>query len=229
MKHKARLMLLLMIFLPALNSLNTNGQEPGVTTSTGKAVHIESLPASWVVVREVQGGYEKHTQVFDELMRYVGANFRAVGYCFGIYPTDPDAVKSGTQRWQVGVRVVPGKALGYGNNLPMQSLTRISTRQLEQQRRQFRKAESPYRLELLDATETAVVESSVEEAPQDGLSMFGWMAKNGYVQIGPTRMEYLSHEGAPNKIPTRIVVPVKKRPSGLTVKVSSDFGRRLRP
>lgn len=224
MKRKALLMLLLMMFLLVLN---TKGQEPGATTSTGKAVRMESVPASWVVVREVQGGYEKHTQVFDELMRYVGANFRAVGYCFGIYPTDPDAVKAGTQRWQVGVRVVPGKALGYGNNLPMESLSRMSPRQLEQQRRQFKKAQSPYRLELLEETETAMVESSVEEAPQDGLSMFGWMAKNGYVQIGPTRMEYLSHEGAPNKIPTRIVVPVKKRPSGLAAP-SSDFAGQLR-
>jgi hypothetical protein len=219
-KHKTILLVILLLFLifSGGHTRSIQAQEAGGTkTRTGKAVHIEKIPSSWALVREVQGGYEKHTEVFQEMMRYVGENFRAVGFCFGIYPTDPDAVKQGTQRWKVGVRVTTGKPLGYGNSVSMRILTAHSTGQLQRQRKQLKAAQAPYRLELIEPTETAILESSVGEAPKDGLSMFAWMAENGYVQIAPTRMEYMSHDGPPNKIPTRIVVPVKKRPSGLAI------------
>jgi hypothetical protein len=45
--------------------------------------------------------------------------------------------------------------------------------------------------------------------------MIPWAPQNGYVQTGPTRMEYLSHEGTPTEMRVKIIVPVKKRESGL--------------
>ncbi len=189
----------------------------GSRTATGKSVSVQTNPASWAVVRDVQGSYEMHPQVFEEMMKYVGANFRAVGDCFGIYPMDPDAAKRGTLRWQVGVRVTPGKPLGFGNRMPMSEFSARSTRQLQRDRKRLKGPAAPYKIVLLESVEAAVVETSVADAPQDGLSMFRWMAESGYVQVGPTRMEYLSHKGPPTKIRTRIIVPVKRRASGLTL------------
>src|ERR1700737_5316657 len=82
-------------------------------TATGKVVTVRTIPASWALIRDVRGDYALHPRVFEELMQYVGANFRAVGDCFGIYPTDPDATKKENVRWQVGVRIASGTPLGY--------------------------------------------------------------------------------------------------------------------
>lgn len=198
------------------DSLAIDTQENSKTV-TGKTVYVEKIPASWALVRDVSGSYEEHPEVFQEMMKYVGKNFRAVGACFGIYPFDPDAVKSGNLRWQVGVRVAPGQPLGFGGAMPLRAVSAKSSKQLQRDRQKLRQPETPYKLVLLEGEETAVLDSSVENAPKDGLSMFRWLAENGYVQVGPTRMEYLSHDGPPNKIPTRIIIPVKKRESGLAV------------
>jgi hypothetical protein len=178
-------------------------------------IRIEKIPAAVVLVREVAGPYSQHPVVFKEMMDYVGKNYRAVGACFGIYPNDPDAVKSGNLRWQVGVRVTQGAPLGFGNNLPISTLKPASPAQLRRAISKLKPAETPYHLQVLDPAEAAVVESTVARSPKDGLAMFPWMAENGYVQVAPTRMEYLSHEGPPQHIKVRIIVPVQKRPSGL--------------
>lgn len=161
------------------------------------------------------GPYDLHPEVFGELMKYVGAHYRAVGACFGIYPQDPDAVKAKELHWEVGVRVVPGEPLGYGNNLPIEKLPVWSDRELEGALRKMKQPQSPYRLKLLTKTNAAVVDSTVAKAAQDGLAMFPWMAKNGYVQVAATRMEYLSHEGPLSEMKVAIIVPIEQRPSGL--------------
>jgi hypothetical protein len=79
----------------------------------------------------------------------------------------------------------------------------------------MKQPESPYKLMILRESSAALVDSTVAHAAQDGLAMFPWMAKNGYVQVGPTRMEYHSHEGSPSEIKVTIIVPVKERASGL--------------
>ena len=120
------------------------------------------------------------------------AGYIGVGDCFGIYPMDPDAVASpAALRWRVGVRVSakPGQRL--------------------------QAPKPPYKLERLPATQAAVLETRVDTAATDGLALLRWMPENGYVQTGPTRMEYLAHDGNPLLIPARIIVPIKKRPSGL--------------
>ncbi|HSS18880.1 MAG TPA: hypothetical protein VLL54_02290 [Pyrinomonadaceae bacterium] len=216
-RHLKIVLLFLLLLFEAMIGQAKTLQSGGSKTVTGKVVSVQKLPASWALVRDVQGSYEQHPDVFQEMMKYVGANFRAVGFCFGIYPNDPDDLKRGILRWQVGVRVISGKPLGFGNQMPMTALSARSARQLQREKGRLKQPAAPYRLILIESTEAAVLETSVEETPRDGLSMFRWMAENGYVQVAPTRMEYLSHEGPPNKIPTRIIVPVLKRASGLSV------------
>lgn len=186
-------------------------------TVTGKTVTVRKIQASWALVRDVRGSYEMHPEVFAEMLAYVGSNFRAVGDSFGVYPMDPDAAKQGTLRWQAGLRITPGEPLGLGNSLPLITSVAKSSQEFELDKPKFNRPRSPYRIVLLEEIEAAVLESSVEETPQDGLSMMRWMAENGYVQVGATRMEYLSHDKPANKIPTRIIVPIQKRASGLTV------------
>jgi hypothetical protein len=204
-----KILLLLAICTPAW------GQDHVETrTATGKEVRVQATPATWAVIRDVTGPYNKHPEVFQEMMKYVGENYRALGACFGIYPVDPDATKESTLVWQVGVRVTPGKPLGFGQSIPLDQKA-ISAVHLKQDRKRLKAPTSPYRLVVMPEATAAMIESTVAETPKDGLSMFRWMAENGYVQVAATRMEYLSHEGPPEEIRTRILVPVAKRKSGL--------------
>ena len=185
--------------------------------ATGKSVRLQKFPATWALVRDVKGSYGRHEVVFREMMQYVGENYRALGDCFGIYPMDPDAVKQGELSWQVGVRIVPGKPLGFGERVEFSDGAMRAAMNLKADRKKLKSAAAPYRIVLIEAAEAAVVESTVADSAKDGLAMFRWMAENSRVQVAPTRMEYLSHEGAPNQIKTRIIVPVEKRASGLSV------------
>jgi GyrI-like small molecule binding protein len=178
-------------------------------------VEISRISSAIVIYREVTGPYSQHPVVFEQLMQYVGKNYRAVGACFGIYPNDPDAVKAADLRWEIGVRVLPGEPLGYGKNLPVEQLPEMSDVQLRKTVRRMKQPDAPYKLKILSSTTAAIVDSTVASAAQDGLAMIPWAPKNGYVQTGPTRMEYLSHEGPPSEIKVKIVVPMKKRASGL--------------
>jgi len=148
-------------------------------------------------------------------MQYVGKNYRAVGACFGIYLKDPDAVKVSELRWEIGVRVVPREPLCYGKNLPIEELPNVSDARLRQTLAQMKQPEAPYKRKILEGATAAVVDSTVARAAQDGLAMTPWAPRNGYVQTGPARMEYLSHEGTPTEMPVKIIVPVKKRESRL--------------
>lgn len=189
------------------------GQQPEEGVSP--KVEVSKIPSAIVIYREVTGPYSQHTVVFEQLMQYVGKNYRAIGACFGVYPHDPDAVKASELHWEIGVRVVPGEALGYGKNLPIEELPNASEARLRQTLRRMKQPETPYKLKILEGTTAAVVDSTVARASQDGLAMIPWAPQNGYVQTGPTRMEYLSHEGAPTEIRVKIIVPVKKRESRL--------------
>jgi GyrI-like small molecule binding domain len=200
------------ILLLSLGGVESGQQPDGAVPPK---VEVSRIPSAIVIYREVTGPYSQHPVVFDQLMQYVGKNYRAVGACFGIYPKDPDAVEVSELRWEIGVRVVPGEALGYGKNLPIEELPNVSDARLRQTLRRMKQPEAPYKLKILEGTTAAVVDSTVARAPQDGLAMIPWAPQNGYVQTGPTRMEYLSHEGTPTEMRVKIIVPVKKRESGL--------------
>jgi len=178
-------------------------------------VRVAAIPSAIVIYRDVTGPYDQHPEVFTEMMKYVGENYRAAGACFGIYPTDPDSVRPSDLHWQVGVRVVPGSPLGYGNRVPVEQIPAASDRQLEATMQKMKQPAAPYKLMILEETNAAHVESTVASAGRDGLAMFPWMAKNGYVQVAPTRMEFQSHEGSPTEMKVTIIVPVKERASGL--------------
>ncbi|HSS18567.1 MAG TPA: winged helix-turn-helix domain-containing protein [Pyrinomonadaceae bacterium] len=186
-------------------------------TVTGKLVAIERIPASWALVREVRGSYETHPEALQEMKDYVGLNYRALGDSFGIYPVDPDAAKQDALHWEVGIRITDGEPLGSGNSLPLITSLGKTSQELESEKKQFKRPQTPYKIVLLESVEAAVVDSTIEETPKDGLSMSRWLAENGYVQVGPTRMEFLKFDGPANKVPTRIIVPVQKRSSGLTL------------
>jgi hypothetical protein len=95
-------------------------------------IEVSRIPSAIVMYREVTGPYSQHPIVFDQLMQYVGKNYRAVGFCFGIYPNDPDAVNASELHWEIGVRVVPGEALGFGKNLSIEELPKVSDARLRQ-------------------------------------------------------------------------------------------------
>ncbi len=158
-------------------------------------IHIERVSGGQALIRDVRGSYAQHPKMFAELMALREKLFAAVGACFGIYPDDPDAVENASDlHWQIGVRVAPA-ARGQKLAIPPR----------------------PYRLASLADVEAAVIETNVKTAGIDGLAMFRWMAEHGYVQTAPTRIEYLSHDGDAMLLPVKIVVPVRKRPSGLTL------------
>lgn len=157
-------------------------------------VQVQVIPGGTMLVRDIVGDYSQHARVFLELMAVRDANYVAAGDCFGIYPIDPDAVESPSDlKWRVGIRV---DAKGGG---------------------QLRAPRAPYKLERLAAVEAAVLETNLKDAAVDGLAISRWLPENGYVQTGPTRMEYHVYDGGPMLIPARIVVPIKKRRSGLSL------------
>ncbi|HEY0614724.1 MAG TPA: hypothetical protein VGC96_08785 [Candidatus Elarobacter sp.] len=161
-------------------------------------ITVEHAPAIVVVTRDVAGDYDQAPRVFGDLMR-VAKPYRTAGNVFGIYPVDPDATTGANElRWQAAIQVVetanPGATPALGD---------------------LAKPEQPYRLELLSASTVAVVKSTVARAGADGLAVIPWMARNGYVQIAPTRMEFLRADVPSSQIPVRIVVPIAKRKSGL--------------
>lgn len=172
--------------------VGSSGQ--GQTIRPETAARVQTVPGGMMLVRDVTGDYRQHPRVFAEMMRLRDADYVAVGDCFGIYPVDPDTVTSPADlRWRVGVRVVAKD----GGRL--------------------RKPPAPYRLETLPTVEAAVLATTVKSAALDGLSLLRWLPEHGYVQVSPTRMEYQGHEGDPMLLPARIIVPIKKRVSGLVL------------
>lgn len=178
-------------------------------------VTVTDIPEAIVLLRDVSGPYTQHPVVMREMMEYVGKHYAAVGACFGIYPRDPDATAEKELKWQVGVRVTTGEPQGFGKSIPTDELPKMSHAEREQIMRRMQQPAAPYRLAMLPGTTAGLVESTVADAAHDGLDVIPWMARNGYVQTGPTRMEYLSHEGEPSAIKVRIIVPMKLRATGL--------------
>jgi hypothetical protein len=185
--------------------------------SNAPAIQVRAAPGSVILYRDVSGSYDQHPTVFNELMQYARRTYRISGQFFGIYPVDPDAAQGDALKWQVGIRVTPGdpgtsasEPIPDGQDFP-------SAEALKRTLNSLHAPTLPYKLMILDQSEVATVDSTVAHAAQDGLSITPWLALNGYVQIGPTRMEYLSYQGPPEEIKVRILVPVKRRASGLKV------------
>lgn len=145
-----------------------------------------------VVPREVTGPYSQHPVLFKQLLQYTTAKYGKPEALWGIYPDDPDAVKPEDLHWTVAVRISPKDA-------DLAQTKEESQREDVQKRSlaSLQPAADPYKLVLLGESLAAVVDSTMAAAPKDGLAIIPWMASNGFVQIAPTRMEYLTSSGDP--------------------------------
>jgi hypothetical protein len=181
-----------LLLTATLCGLAVHAQQPARADAR---VRIEQISGGTILVRDVTGDYSQHPQVFQALMSVRDKQYVGVGDCFGVYPVDPDAVASPQDlKWRVGVRVRPPTAAA-----PLATPV------------------APYKLESMPDVEAAVLETNVKNAGVDGLAITRWILEHGYVQVGPTRMEYLSHVGELMLIPTKIIVPVRKRSRALVL------------
>jgi hypothetical protein len=181
-----------MVLVCAVAGSHGAAQSPATRESE---IKVEHLPAQTALIRTVRGGYDQHPAVIGDLMAYAGrlyaGQFTVGDSVFGVYATDPDAVVSPADlTWEIGMvlTVAPESA---------------------------RTPDAPYVLTSLPATDAAVLDSDMANTAIDGLSMSRWMLENGYVQMAPTRMAYIATDGNPQHMRTRIMIPVRKRPSGL--------------
>jgi hypothetical protein len=151
----------------------------------GPPVTVESRPAYVALVRNVEGGYSQHAAIARSLLAAARAGCGAEGVVYGVYPQDPDAVPESQLRWQLGYRM---KA---GTRCRRATLTDLA-------------------LERHPAEQVARLQTSLADARQAGLSLFHWLADSGYVQTGPTRMEYRGDGGPATRVV--ILLPVRLRP-----------------
>jgi hypothetical protein len=148
-------------------------------------ISVVSMPAMSAVERQMKGDYAQHDAAARELLRFISTACKMNGLVFGQYPEDPGAVGMANVHW----------TLGYEMNDRSACASAISP---------------PYVLVQLPADEAAVLNTSLSKTPQAGLAMFKWLPDSGYVQAGPTRIEYLEPSGKGDSA-VRIVMPVKRR------------------
>jgi len=192
------------------------------TTAVGE-ITIEKVPAQKVLSRTIQGGYNVHQEVFSDLKTTSTKLIAASGIkveeavaadCVALYATDPDSTTSTAAKaafsWTAAL-LVP-------DAFKLPSNTRAKALSVPA---------SDYRLETLPAIQAAVMYTTIGRAPTDGLKFFGWMADNGYVQVGPTRMLYFTDpkfdllRATPEQVrdsKTKIFVPIKKRDRPIALK-----------
>ncbi len=210
--------------------------KPGPPPEDTAKITIEKISPQRVLSRQIQGGYDRHQEVFsdlkDTMVRQIGtpaapaggraAGGRAAGAkaavlaadCLGIYPFDPDAVTDAASK----ARFEWGAALFVPQNFRLARGVKAKALSVPA---------SEYKVQTLPAIEAAVMYSTVGRAPVDGLKFFSWMAENGYVQVGPTRMVYFTDttvdlmRATPGQIQdtkTKIIVPIKKRDRNISLK-----------
>jgi hypothetical protein len=217
----------------------TQGKE---SLDISSRVKVERIPAANIIYLEVKGNYDKHQEAFPQLVDYALANYRIAGACFGIYPIDPDAVgekfakvqqtggkdQRSVQRnpsikdheskliWFVALRIAPGApSLKHEKRSEDPFAVDATESELKAPQNKLHRAKAPFQIKQLPEITALVMESTVKTSPVDGMAMFKWMLDNGYVQVGATRMEIgLGTERLGDTV-TKIIIPVKKRMSGL--------------
>jgi hypothetical protein len=191
-------------------------------------ITIEKIPAQKVLSRNLQGGYDKTQEAFNDLKTVMmqqaatvkpapqAATAQATAVaadCIGIYPFDPDAVAKSRMEWGAAI-MIPDTPAFRNFKVPAPA-KRLSV------------PASEYKVETLPAIEAAVMYSTVGRSAEDGLKFFPWLAETGHVQVGPTRMLYFSDttidllKATPEQIAatkTKIMVPIKKRDRDIKLK-----------
>lgn len=146
---------------------------------------IDSQPQG-VLVRDMVGDYRQHGPAARALIGFAAVNCRGQGVVFGEYPDDPDVVGVANARWRIGFELPAGRACA------------------------SEAAPAPFRRARIEGGRMAMVETRLSEVRQMGLRLYAWLPAHDYVQIGPTRMEFLDASGDPGGR-VRILVPVRAR------------------
>ena len=202
-------------------------EKPKGAEPTLGEIKIERIAPQKVLTRQIQGGYDKHQEVFADLKGTMMASsppqapargkalaVAAAADCLGIYPFDPDAVTNAAEkaRFEWGAALLVPQEFKLSPSIKAKALSVPA---------------SEYKVQTLPSIEAAVMFSTVGRAPVDGLKFFSWMAENGYVQVGPTRMVYFTdtsvdlQRATPGQIQetkTKIIVPIKKRDRNISLK-----------
>jgi hypothetical protein len=193
-----------------------------VIEELNKRIKIENYPRTNVVYFTITGSYQKHPEAFSNLMDYVLQNYRYAGVCLGFYPEDPDTVSEQKLKWQIGIRVIPGQPEKIIDST-MTNMSRdpfaimASKEELGAPLSQLKHTLEPFFIRTLQPFQAVTLITNVESTSRDGLALNAWIILNGYVQTAPTIMEYAMMKTDPLKIPTKIVIPVTKRSSGLSL------------
>jgi hypothetical protein len=166
----------------------------------------------------MRGSYNQHPAAFTQLatfsrQRLAGATF---GAPVGIYPTDPDAIgvafptdsgiAANTRGRPLAASAAGDARLTWELTLPVESRSLARVR-----------VAPPYEVKTLPATQAVVLDSDAGRASVEGLALGVWVMEHGYVQTAPTRMQYIANSGTGTAMTTRIIIPVRKRPSGLAL------------
>jgi hypothetical protein len=184
---------------------------------------LVTMPESHYMVRTIKGGYSAHPRAIVELNKlaiyHAGVRDSRSGPVTGLYNTDPALVSSVDLEWEIGFPMTEGADSSFVTSL------------------------DGYKVKTLPAHEVLVVESSVADAPFDGMRILLWLQRNGYSYSSPVRMEFYPPPGKAEatslneeqahaveaddpslaaESKTKIIVPVSRTTSG---EASGDASR----
>lgn len=149
-------------------------------------IRVEARPATTLLVRAGRGPFSGHAIEFARLRDFASERSIPMRDVVGVYPDDPDVVGIEKLSWQIGFTIDPARG--------------ESTKGLD----------SPFQVVDLPAGDAAVIDSTLGHSHVEGIRLLAWLPYSGYVQVGPTRIEYSRWTADPSA-PVRIVVPVRKR------------------
>jgi len=150
-------------------------------------ISISSIPGGIAITRPMSGDYAQHSAAAQHLLAFVnGQPCHVAGFIFGEYPEDPGKVGIDNVHWTIGFQITDAK---HGCDV------RIA---------------SPYVRTTLTPVTAAVLTTTLSQSQDAGFALLRWLPDSGYVQDGPTRIEYRDSSGQPNAI-IRMILPVKKR------------------
>jgi hypothetical protein len=183
-----------------------------------RKIKFENFPATNILYLKYKGSYQQHPEAFPKLTSYVEENYRTTGTCIGFYPFDPDAVELKNLQWEVGLRVIPGSP---PQKHEMQSdpfIVNASANELAASISRLKTPKHPFGIKTIPAVQAVTLETIVANSAVNGLAMNAWLTINGYVQTAPTRMEFaMATTKDPMLIPVKIIIPVVKRKTGLSL------------
>lgn len=179
---------------------HTEGSDQRKVDQLIPKMSIEELQEATMVISEVEGSFQQHPEIIENLRSYLQRQGIAAKNCVGIYPEDPDAVPASELNWKVGFE-----------------LTRDDI-QIDA---------NEYKVETIPGGTALVVESSVKNSAIHGLYCKVWLLEHNYVQTQPTRMIYHFDSQNPEEQSTTIIFPIVKRTRDIPVITKSTLDHHL--